>query len=501
MTSSPSLPSPLISRSPSPASIVAVRSSIWPLLVLLTLINLANSLYTLPLNRVVERGLCREHYAQHGPDPTSFPDGTIPEQFCKIDEVQKQLAWIQGIMETTLVVCDFLVTIPFSFVAESFGILVVLWCNLIPRIFLSFWAIVVSNFEHVLPTRAIIAGPFLAVFGGDCVLQSTIFTLTSALAKDHVQRASYFSYVSSITYVVNFIGPSLASFTMSRSLWLPFCINIFLLVAAFPTVRLLSVNRTKGPQRSEGSDDEALSDEANPLLPARDSSPSRYYNAFETAAGPLQNMMSVIRKLVCLVKGRRNFQVMLASFFLTALASSDTKLLVQYISKRYKWTFAQAGYMLSTKALVNVVLLTVIIPRIVRSSLPSKSIQGSEVRFNYLCAEASIAISVVGVLFVAFAAEIWLLLTALVMYAMGSALPVFTMSLVKSPLITTDTSDIQDFSIVMLTKTLGSLVGAPLMTVLWVQAIKIGGAGLGLPYFVSACIYVAAAVVVTRLEF
>lgn len=72
------------------------------------------------------------------------------------------------------------------------------------------------------------------------------------------------------------------------------------------------------------------------------------------------------------------------------------------------------------------------------------------------------------------------------MYALGSALPVFTMSLVKSPLIAQPNSDIQDFSIVMLTKTLGSLVGAPLMTVLWVHAIKLGGVGLGLPYFVSA---------------
>lgn len=59
------------------------------------------------------------------------------------------------------------------------------------------------------------------------------------------------------------------------------------------------------------------------------------------------------------------------------------------------------------------------------------------------------------------------------------------MSLVKSPLIALADSETQDFSIVMLTKTLGSLVGAPLMTVLWVQAIKIGGVGIGLPYLVS----------------
>lgn len=75
---------------------------------------------------------------------------------------------------------------------------------------------------------------------------------------------------------------------------------------------------------------------------------------------------------------------------------------------------------------------------------------------------------------------------ALIIYAAGSALPVFTMSLVKSPLIAILDSDIQDFSIVMLTKTLGSLVGAPLMTVLWVHAMRLGGVGLGLPYFASA---------------
>lgn len=83
---------------------------------------------------------------------------------------------------------DFLVTIPFSFIAEKYGVRVVLWCNLIPRIFMSIWAITVGYFAHVLPTKAIIIGPFLAVFGGECVLQSTIFALTSALAGEYVLR-------------------------------------------------------------------------------------------------------------------------------------------------------------------------------------------------------------------------------------------------------------------------------------------------------------------------
>src|SRR5690349_19344667 len=83
---------------------------------------------------------------------------------------------------------DFVVTIPFSFIAEKYGMRVVLWSNLLPRIFMSIWAITVGYFSHVLPVKAIIVGPFLAVLGGECVLQSAIFTLTSALAGDYVQR-------------------------------------------------------------------------------------------------------------------------------------------------------------------------------------------------------------------------------------------------------------------------------------------------------------------------
>lgn len=142
--------------------------------------------------------------------------------------------------------------------------------------------------------------------------------------------------------------------------------------------------------------------------------------------------------------------------------------------------------MLSTKAIVNFTLLAVIVPRIIRKSMSTRAVHGSEVRLNYLGAEASILISIIGVLCVALAFKFWMLLGALIIYALGSALPVFTMSLVKSQLIALGDPDTQDFSIVMLTKTLGSLVGAPLMASLWIQAIKLGGLGLGLPYFVSA---------------
>jgi hypothetical protein len=155
-----------------------------------------------------------------------------------------------------------------------------------------------------------------------------------------VHSATYFSFVSSATYVVAFIGPSLASFTMSQNLWLPFYVNITLLFLAIPTINMLP-HQGAVHQQIETLSASSEAGEGNPLL--GEQTPSRFSNAFECPSSPLRKVVHVIRRLTNLVIGRREFQILLVSFFLTSLASSDTKLLVQYISKRYNWTFARVS--------------------------------------------------------------------------------------------------------------------------------------------------------------
>jgi len=116
---------------------------------------------------VIELRLCQEHYQKYDVSVIQ-PDGSIPELLCKIKDVQRKLAWLQGSMETmsvvfgmwwmslvsrempfVLILCtsDFVVTIPFSYVAEKWGVRTVLWCNIVPRIVMSVWAIVVGMYR------------------------------------------------------------------------------------------------------------------------------------------------------------------------------------------------------------------------------------------------------------------------------------------------------------------------------------------------------------------
>ncbi|KAL1873938.1 hypothetical protein Daus18300_003811 [Diaporthe australafricana] len=484
------------------------RSAIAALLGLLLLVNLAASLYQLPLNRVVERRLCEEYYNQHDPLVIG-PDGNIDEEFCKADPIQAGLGRIQGFMDTTWIVGDFVMTIPLGFVAEKYGRRALLWLNFAPRVFMLAWAVIVGYFNQILPTKAILAGPIFSFLGGDCVFNSITYSLAAGITDDYVLRASYFGYMSSISYVVNLLGPALASASMTLLLWLPFWIGITLLIIAIPIISLLPDHNNTTSERRDEQSQPLLS---SPLLKAQDPGPT-----------VLQSVIGRFHALrAALASHPRNFSLLLACFLLASLASSDTKLLVQYISKRYGWTFAAAGYLLSGKAVVNFVLLTVVVPRFLRSVAAGgdgESPPGaSSDRVNFRLATLCFGVSVLGALAIAVSATVWLLVPALLVYALGSALPIFTLSLLKSPAICSPNSadnradedrgeatssgadaETHIFSIVMLVKTLGSLLGAPLMAFLWVRGIGLGGAALGMPYFVSAGCYAAAIFIFCRI--
>ena len=79
------------------------------------------------------------------------------------------------------------------------------------------------------------------------------------------------------------------------------------------------------------------------------------------------------------------------------------------------------------------------------------------------------------------------LVKAFFVYALGSAIPAFTLSLVSHPSITRDATkaNAMDYTVIMIGKFAGNASGLPTMTVLWAKAIGLGGLMLGLPYFTS----------------
>ncbi|KAK4124414.1 hypothetical protein N657DRAFT_572153 [Parathielavia appendiculata] len=402
----------------------APRAAIRPLLVLVGLVNLAWSLYQLPVSRVVESRLCREHYAAHDPS-VLHPDGSVSEELCKIDDVQRRLGRIQGVIEALWVAGDFVMTIPLVSLADQYGYRAVLRLNLIPRIFLLAWTFAVGYFDR-LPINAILAAPTLSFLGGDCVFNSIVYSLVSELTDDHVLRATFFGYVNAVSSIFSLqLGPAIAAASMSSLLWRPLWIGIVLLLLAIPLIYTLPSSSSTNPKLHPPS-----ADEGDALIPR----PA--HNLKSTTARRFRTVLSL------LANPTRNFLLLLSVFFLSSLASSDTKLL----------------------------------------PLTAENIANA-----HIC----LVFSVLGALAIAVSPAIWALVAALLVYALGIALPMFTYSLLKAAGTglehhqREDASGMQLFSAVMLVRTVGTLVGAVVMPSLWVAALGAGGWALGLPQFAS----------------
>lgn len=286
--------------------------------------------------------------------------------------------------------------------------------------------------------------------------------------------------MTALTSVVGFLSPAIAAAAMTIKLSLPFWLGIVFLLLALPTILLL-------PADDHVPDD--TTEARRPLI----SSPT-----LKAQASRASFIASVIDRVHSLVSAVGNVQLalLLLSMFLTSLASADTKLLAQYISKRYHWTFASAGYLLSAKAIVNFFLLTFVVPLFLATQGSSQSLSdGANVRYARFC----LVSSVLGAFAIGISSFIWELIPSLAIYALGVPLSVFTLSLANSPNMWaraqsggSDGSDAQSrvLSLVMMVKTLGSLVGAPLMATLWYYGIQVSF--YGSPYIASSLIYLCA---------
>ena len=82
---------------------VSQRIPLIALLSIVVFLSTALRLINLPLNRIMELRLCQDLYAVH--DPSQIPpDGSVPEALCKLDAIQQKLGWLQGALETAMIV-------------------------------------------------------------------------------------------------------------------------------------------------------------------------------------------------------------------------------------------------------------------------------------------------------------------------------------------------------------------------------------------------------------
>ena len=109
---------------------------------LIVAVDLPSVLAGTSMIRIIESIYCRQYYDMADPSKIG-PDGSIPEKLCKVEDVQKNLSTLRGMMSFWSHLPGLFLSVPFGMLADKYGRKWLFFMNIVAMQARSIWSYVV----------------------------------------------------------------------------------------------------------------------------------------------------------------------------------------------------------------------------------------------------------------------------------------------------------------------------------------------------------------------
>jgi len=134
--------------------------------------------------RLIELGVCREHYLQDDPGLIDH-GGNVPEHLCKSPGIQQRLAHLRGYLAALEAIVGLLLTLPYGLLVDRLGERWLAGINVFGYLLSCAWLLIVCFYWSVFPIwSAVLAPLFRVIGGGSPVLASVIYSITAKHVPD-----------------------------------------------------------------------------------------------------------------------------------------------------------------------------------------------------------------------------------------------------------------------------------------------------------------------------
>jgi MFS family permease len=442
------------------------RNIIFLLCAVLILVQCGDELSQSPQSRISEAIICYRHYETADPskllaDRASVSPGAIggvTEELCKIEAVQNQLSSLRGFQGFLNGGPSLLLALPFGWAADKYGRKPILFLGVLSFVLQAVWVQAVCWFWQSFDIRWTWASALHGLMAGSSPVVSALFFVIISDVVPEEERSKVFLQLGGANLISTVCMPLLAAWLMETTTpWIPALAGT--LGKACAVLLVLALPETLGYQHPSTSS-AAEFEEGNSSDPSDPPSTKTYLTALKTSTAFLLADWRV--------------PALALAFLLHLTIAEATPLTIQYISTHYHLPLSRATTLLTLRALANITLLFFLLPLL--STHLTTTLNLPPARRDLYMSRASMAAWTLGWISFGVAPTLAIATLGMGVTALGSG-SFFLIRSFLTPLVP-GRNVAALYSVISIVDTLGSMLGAPLLAVLFNRGLKVGAPGL-----------------------
>ncbi|KAK6087838.1 major facilitator superfamily transporter [Seiridium cupressi] len=235
----------------------------------LTLFAFTDILKYVSTIRLIELGVCREHYLETDPGLVGG-NGMIPEQLCKSPAIQQSLAHLRGYLSALEAIVGLLLTVPYGLVVARLGEPLLAGINVVGYLMSCTWLIAVCFYWSVFPTWTTVLSPlFRVVGGGSPFLSSLVYSIAAKHIPVSKRSLCFFIFLAAQTITSTIAALVTAALLDHGLLLMPLMLNFPIGVLCLLTLVVLHIDNSS--ESVPGCDNEQDADKSNTFRSIRHS--------------------------------------------------------------------------------------------------------------------------------------------------------------------------------------------------------------------------------------
>ncbi|KAG0652929.1 MFS efflux pump atnC [Hyphodiscus hymeniophilus] len=448
------------------------------------LTTFGTAITSVPVTRLIEGAVCQRHYGAVS---------NIAEHFCKLDGVQTNLAYLLGAYSSFTSLPGLFLAIPYGILSEHVDRRLILLGNSLSSILQNIFLVAICTIPHS-NLRLIWLCGFFEIIGGGAAIHSMLIRTIIGEAVPASCLSTLLYKMSGINLLLQLAGVSLGSWLLQNGAASTTLLGTCLFGLIIPTLSYLP--RTGAKATKACSDDDPIQ---FPYLKLEQqcqentqTSP-RHGATYSHKKSLKEEILISLKSLASLLLRKQAVQMCLLVNFLNHIAFNARYLLRPWISKRYGWSLAKTGYILSLEASLSVAVLLLL-----QYFDPASSDPAEKRKCEISVAKLSMLCGILGSIILCFANTRILFFVAYIVISGNVGFLDAIRGYFSAQMRTEDLGKL--YSMVMIVSTLATILSAPAWSAIYALGYGLGGSWVGLPFLVSSGVMSLILLVIATLK-